>query len=654
MSTPEERNHAQLSVALDDIKAHLYVYLDSRSGAHGASGRSAAAPIDNQPGALASLQSLFGLSDFERRILVLCAGVELDDEIARLCSKCLGSEQSASPNFGLALAAFPDPHWSALALSGPLRRWMLISFAPTPSIVAGALHVDERILSVMLGLPAADERLTGILHPAKVPSRLTATHETAAKRAAALSAAQFPGEQSVVVQLCGPDPIEITAIAATAAHINGLGLYELDSHAQTKLTSDVQSQIRLIEREMLLTNSALLIDTEDAAPGADPLATTTTDFLASSIHACVFLSTQLRRKLRRRRTVVVDVDRPPALERRTLWEVALGDSVDRYSSGLDLLSDQFDLSAGAISSVGSEVLTTSEPDDADAPAALWEACRRAARPRLDELAQRIDSTAGWDDLILTESQTDVLHSIAAHVRGRQTVYEDWGFSSRGSRGLGITALFAGASGTGKTMAAEVLSRELKLDLYRIDLSSVMSKYIGETEKNLRRVFDAADQGGSILLFDEADALFGKRSDVKDSHDRFANIEVSYLLQRMECYRGLAILTTNLKSALDNAFLRRIRFIVQFPFPDVDLREEMWKRAYPKKTPTDSLDYRRLAQMNLTGGHIRNIALNSAFIAAEAGDPITMTHIAHAAEAEYSKLEKPLTEAERAGWADTVR
>jgi SpoVK/Ycf46/Vps4 family AAA+-type ATPase len=215
--------------------------------------------------------------------------------------------------------------------------------------------------------------------------------------------------------------------------------------------------------------------------------------------------------------------------------------------------------------------------------------------------------------------------------------------------LGISALFAGASGTGKTMAADVLARELRLDLYRIDLSSVVSKYIGETEKNLRRVFDAAEAGGAILLFDEADALFGKRSDVKDSHDRYANMEVSYLLQRMEAYRGLAILTTNLKDALDTAFLRRIRFIVRFPFPDATQRAEIWQRIFPSQTPTEDLDVKKLAKLNVAGGNIRNIALNAAFFAADAGEPVGMKHLLQAAQSEYVKLERPLTDTEVKGW-----
>jgi SpoVK/Ycf46/Vps4 family AAA+-type ATPase len=217
--------------------------------------------------------------------------------------------------------------------------------------------------------------------------------------------------------------------------------------------------------------------------------------------------------------------------------------------------------------------------------------------------------------------------------------------------LGDTALFTGESGTGKTMAAEVLARELELDLYRIDLSAVVSKYIGETEKNVKQVFDAAEEGGVLLLFDEADALFGKRSDVRDSHDRYANIEVSYLLQRMEAYEGLAILTTNLKSAMDRAFQRRLRFTVNFPFPDASQREAIWSRIFPGQAPTRGLSYKRLAQLNVAGGNIRNIALNAACLAAEEGEEksIGMSHLIRAARLEAEKIQRPLSEAETKGW-----
>jgi SpoVK/Ycf46/Vps4 family AAA+-type ATPase len=272
-------------------------------------------------------------------------------------------------------------------------------------------------------------------------------------------------------------------------------------------------------------------------------------------------------------------------------------------------------------------------------------CLIASRPRLDALAQRIEPRADWDALVIAEPEKKLLEQIAAHARGRLKVYNEWGFGRRMNRGTGVTALFAGESGTGKTMAAEVIASELRLNLYRIDLSAVVSKYIGETEKNLRRVFDAAEDGGTILLFDEADALFGKRSEVKDSHDRYANIEVNYLLQRMELYRGLAILATNMKSALDTAFVRRLRFIVNFAFPGAGERKRIWEKALPPETPRDTLDYERLARFNLTGASIHNVALNAAFLAASMGKRVSMPLVLEAARSEFRKLDKPVNEAD---------
>jgi len=356
-------------------------------------------------------------------------------------------------------------------------------------------------------------------------------------------------------------------------------------------------------------------------------------------------------RTRKRQLIRLDVNKPTAAEQRSLWRNALGPLAQDLNSQIEVLTSQFDFGVREIHAAGAGLLAdVSGAGEEVSGAALWDACRVRSRPRLDDLAQRIEPAAGWDDLVLPDPQRHTLREIAAHVRQRTRVYEAWGFASKGARGLGISALFAGASGTGKTMAAEVLADELRLDLYRIDLSQVVSKYIGQTEKNLRRVFDAAEEGGAILLFDEADALFGKRSEVRDSHDRYANIEVSYLLQRMESYRGLAILATNMKDALDTAFMRRIRFVVEFPFPDADQRAEIWRRIFPPDTPAEGLDTYKLARLSVAGGNIRNIALNAAFLAADAGEPVRMAHLSRAARSEYAKLEKPLTEAEVGGWA----
>jgi SpoVK/Ycf46/Vps4 family AAA+-type ATPase len=272
-----------------------------------------------------------------------------------------------------------------------------------------------------------------------------------------------------------------------------------------------------------------------------------------------------------------------------------------------------------------------------------------ARGRLESLAERIDPRADWGDLVLPAAETATLRFLVAQMRNRTRIYEQWGFARGTDRGLEVSALFVGQSGTGKTTAAEILARELSLDLHRIDLSQVVSKYIGETEKNLRRVFAAAEQSGAILLFDEADALFGKRSEVKDSHDRYANIEVSYLLQRMEAYRGMAILTSNMKEAVDPAFLRRLRIVVRFPFPDAGQRALIWERAFPRDTPREGLDVAKLARLHVSGGSIRTIALNAAFLAADAGEPVRMGHVLRAARIECAKAEKTIGDHEIAGW-----
>lgn len=276
---------------------------------------------------------------------------------------------------------------------------------------------------------------------------------------------------------------------------------------------------------------------------------------------------------------------------------------------------------------------------------LWDSCLEITRPKLETLAQRIDVKAGWHDIVLPADEMALLHQIANQVRQRGKVYQEWGFNQRMNRGKGISALFAGESGTGKTMAAEVIAKALGLHLYRIDLATVVSKYIGETEKNLRRLFDAAEDGGAILFFDEADALFGKRSEVKDAHDRYANIEINYLLQRLESYRGLAILATNKKGSIDQAFTRRLRFVVNFPFPGAAERGKIWQKAFPKNTPREALDWERLSRFDFTGGNVHSIALNAAFMAAQAGKSVTMEFVLTAVRMEFKKLDKLVNEAD---------
>ncbi len=600
------------------------------------------------PAALEMLCIVFNLSPFERDVLLLCAGMELDSTFAPLCASAQGDSLKPYPTFSLALAALPNPHWSALTPAAPLRRWRLIEVGAGNALTLSPLRIDERVLHYLAGVHHLDERLVGIVEPLRASGELVPSHRNLAERLVK-TWSNATGTPLPVVQLCGSEAASKRAIAAAACESLGLNLNVISAGAIPTNAGELDSLIRLWEREAALSSSALLVDC-DEMDTVDVVRESAITQLIERTNGALIITSRERRLTRQRPVITFDICKPTTIEQRAVWQDALGIAISGMNGKVDALVSQFNLSAETIhntcvEALGNDVLS----NDNNLGNVLWDICRIQGRPRLDDMAQRIELAATWDDLVLPEPQHKVLREIAVHVRQRSRVYEDWGFAAKGLRGLGISVLFVGASGTGKTMAAEVLANELQLDLYRIDLSQVVSKYIGDTEKNLRRVFDAAEDGGAILLFDEADALFGKRSEVKDSHDRYANIEVSYLLQRMEAYRGLAILTTNMKSALDTAFLRRIRFIVQFPFPDTAQRAEIWRRIFPSSTPTDGLDVNRLARLNIAGGNIRNIALNAAFLAADAEEPVRMMHLLRAVRGEYAKLEKPLTEAEIGGW-----
>ncbi len=280
-------------------------------------------------------------------------------------------------------------------------------------------------------------------------------------------------------------------------------------------------------------------------------------------------------------------------------------------------------------------------------AGLFAAARAHSNPRLSSLAHKIEPRYGWGDIILPGDQLALLQEIVATVRQRSRVLEDWGLGVKLVPSWGVTVLFAGPPGTGKTMAAEVIANELGLDLYKIDLSSVVSKYIGETEKNLERIFSEAASSNAILFFDEADALFGRRSEVRDSHDRYANIEISYLLQRMEAYDGVTILATNLRANLDEAFTRRLQFAVDFPFPEDADRLRIWQTLLPSEAPYDPhIDWRFFAtRFKLAGGNIRNILVSAAYLAASDGGQVTMTHLLHSTRRELQKMGRMIDESQ---------
>lgn len=318
---------------------------------------------------------------------------------------------------------------------------------------------------------------------------------------------------------------------------------------------------------------------------------------------------------------------------------------------LDALASRFRFTAGQIKDAAVTARNLALLRDPESlrvtPTDLFEACRLHSNQKLSDLAQKVTPRYRWDDIILPDDRKELLREIVGHVRHHACVYDEWGFGRKFAMGKGLNVLFAGPSGTGKTMAAEVMANELGLDLYKIDLSSVVSKYIGETEKNLARIFTEAETSNAILFFDEADALFGRRSEVRDSHDRYANIEISYLLQRMEEYEGMAILATNLHKNMDEAFVRRMHFTVEFPLPDAAHRKRIWEKLWPPETPCNHpLDLDFMAQrFEIAGGSIRNIVLAAAFLAAGDGRVVTMEHLVRATQREYQKMGKVMMEGE---------
>jgi hypothetical protein len=628
-----DANQRYLAAEFARLKAQLSG-ADRRAAGEGV--REARAAL-TEPAAIDQLADTFGLSPFERDVLLLCAGVEMDAALAACCAAAGGTPVRPYATFGLALGALAEPHWSAITPVRPLRLWRLLDVKDDQALVSSRLSIDERVLHYLAGVSYLDTRLRPLLRPHALPAVIADSHLHVVD--AAVEALQASDAGLPLVQLPGDDEAGQRDVAGAIAGRLGLQLHLLRAADIPTGLHELEALAVLWHREAALLNSALLVECDDSTNAAARLAQRPGGLIFISAREPVALG---------RPSLRFAVNKPGAADQRRLWVRALGIEAARLNGALDGVATQFRLSAETIVRAGEAlrpVLATVQSPDAE----LWQACRATVRSRLDDLAQRVEPAASWDDLVLPAPQKSTLRQIIAHVKHRFEVYDGWGFVGKGARGLGISALFTGESGTGKTMAAEVLANELHLDLYRIDLASAVSKYIGETEKNLKRVFDAAEDSGAILLFDEADALFGKRSEVKDSHDRYANIEVSYLLQRMEAYRGLAILTTNLKSALDPAFLRRLRFVVQFPFPDVQEREQIWRGIFPTATPLTGIDHAKLARLNVAGGSIRNIALNAAFLAADGGCPVAMPHLLQAARSEAAKRERSLSDAETRGW-----
>jgi hypothetical protein len=647
-----QRDNSQyLSASVEWLRARLAQLATHGEGAAAAAARVEAARAARAeceamtpPPALLLLAAQLGLTTFEREIVLLTSAMDLDTRVARLCADAAGNPEQPYPTFALALAALPSPSWDALTLARPLRRLRMVDVAQGTAqpLTAAPVTADERIVNYVKGLNTLDPRIG--LHLTRVarsagalpPSQLASSTHVLSQWTST-----WPATLPRVALLLGTDPDAKLLVAQDAAERLGRQLYRLNAETLPAQQAEIEGLVRIWQRECALMPMALFVD---VPADTGPVDTTTVldRFLAGAVESEGAIFVSAREPLARMRygAFLVDVMRPTAEEQRDAWIGALTPlPEDERARAAGRLAAQFSLNLPELRAAAA----IDQGDDYEQR--VWDVCRDRTRPRVETLAQRIDVRATWDDLVVADETRRLLRDVAAQVRHRNTVYGDWGFARRMNRGLGISALFAGESGTGKTMAAEVIAQDLRLSLYRIDLSQVVSKWIGETEKNLQRVFDLMEGGGAVLFFDEADALFGKRSEVRDSHDRYANIEVSYLLQRMESYRGLAILTTNAKSALDQAFMRRLRFIVPFNFPGPTERRELWRKAFPGSVPTGALDYERLAKLSLTGASIQNIALNAAFLAASQGGEVTMPLVLAAARSELRKLERPVSEAE---------
>ena len=645
ISNPKSDADRSLAPILDWLRAYMHAYLVDEAAsltAADASPPPAALPLQR-------LSEQMGLSTFESQVLLLCVAAELDPEMAGLYAQAQGNPNAFYPTFGLALALFADASWTALSPESPLRYWRLIEIDHSVNrpLTLCPLKADERIINYLQALNQLDHRLRPFLLPMPStetqidlpPSQQTHVDQALARWNDANTESRWP-----ILQLVGPDSISKRLVTQQIAARLGVQIYTLPTQLLPASTKELEDFARLWHRESLLLPLALYLDTTELDPEESNGSALflVQQFLARSNGLFLLDTREIWSSLGLPHEIL-DIGKPTPLEQMATWRSVLPAGSDGLAAHL---TAQFNLNLPTIYQIGQNS-GAEEAGDGDRPPLplderLWQACLAYTRPHLDRLAQRITPKATWADIVLPPEQLGLLHRIAEQVTQRSKVYNEWGFRQRSSRGLGITVLFAGESGTGKTMSAEILANHLQLNLYRIDLSAVVSKYIGETEKNLRKLFDAAEDGGALLFFDEADSLFGKRSEVKDSHDRYANIETNYLLQRLEAYQGLAILATNMKSGLDDAFTRRLRFTIVFSKLDEPHRRQIWQKAFPPETPVQGLDYDHLAyKWKLSGGSIYNIALNAAFMAANAERPVGMPHVLEAIRIELSKEDRLL-------------
>ena len=600
---------------------------------------------DGLEGRFDAAADALGLDELEGSVLALCAAPELSPRYGRLFAYLHDdvTRKLASPRLVARLLADDEIDVvSVLACfesTAPLRRNGAIRLvdpgAPTP-LAERQVKVSDRLVSFLLATSLDDRPVDGRLRflplPAYEPGRPAAVEELRGLLA---------GDSELPLVAAGPDAATLLAVALGKP----LVLADVADAAEPETMHDAALTAALAGAHLCFDGLEAL-DPGERRRAQRALAARGERVLvcARDRDAAVALGDQT--------AVVVEAPMPSLAERREAWRALAG------VPEVDDAASKFRLSVGQIADAAevARLAASARGDKSPVPTDLDLGARQASSTRIGELATRLVPAYAWNDLVLPARPREVLRSISSYLRHRDLVLSEWGYEQAVARDQGLKVLFAGESGTGKTMAGQVIAHDLGLELFRIDLATVVSKYIGETEKNLDRIFNAATGSNAILFFDEADALFGKRSEVRDAHDRYANIEVAYLLQKMESYVGAVILATNFRQNMDDAFLRRLDFVIDFPFPEAEDRERIWRLLLPEAAPiAKDVDVAFLAvQFKLSGGGIRNASLAAAFLAAEDGGSIAMAHLVRGVALEYGKLGRLTLESDFERFHELIR
>jgi SpoVK/Ycf46/Vps4 family AAA+-type ATPase len=619
---------------------------------------------------LERLRELFELTPFDIDALLVCMAVELDLRYEKLYGYLQDDVTKKKPSVELLLNLFAPSFGSSvsarqrLSAEAPLLRFRLLELVEDPShlptpLLSRFVKVDDRVVQYLLGAKGVDERIRAFVELMDCNDGLESLPvDDELKQGLMRLAVSTSLSQSVVIHLKGPTVTDKQGAAQAVCHHKNQGLLMADlEHLAAESETVFAKNLVLIYREARLLRSAVFwkgVDSLQSEQRRGMLHGFIRSLKQGS--SMVFLDGDLgpesAHALRETTYFTVPMTRPSFIQRAALWRTAL----EKYDSDIETnditeLSVKFKLSLSQIrnaaATAGNLALWRGQNAERITIRDLYEACRTHSNQKLSSLAHKIPTKYRWEDIVLPQDRTEQLREICNHVKYRDRVYSEWGFDKKLAMGKGLCVLFAGPSGTGKTMSADIIAGELGLDLYKIDLSNVVSKYIGETEKNLSRIFDEAETSNAILFFDEADALFGKRSEVKDSHDRYANIETGYLLQRMEEHEGIVILASNFRKNMDEAFVRRLHFTVEFPFPNEEDRRRIWESVWPEAAPRDpDLDLAFLARrFQMTGGNIRNIALSAAFLAADDDGVVGMRHLIRATQREYQKMGKLVSDSD---------